>query len=128
MSYSAFIRITDVVFLARILIPRACLLFHGPIESCAETRGADQPAGIIKEARAVEQTQLFGFDVRHAIEWVDEQSARAFVQRERHGVTGEIAPAQVFMDGGKRHFRRAAGFLESLKSRSGDFATQSAGQ
>ena len=56
------------------------------------------------------------------------QAARAIVERERHGVDGEVAAAQVFVDGGGRNDWRLAGLFVTLRPGHADFGAGVAGE
>ena len=70
----------------------------------------------------------FALDIGHAVEGIEEQAAGAFVERERHGVDGEVAAAQIFVDGGGRDDGGLARLLEALGARHADFGAGVAGQ
>ena len=58
----------------------------------------------------MQHAKHFSLDVRDAVERVQQQSAGTGIQRQRHGVDGEVAAAQVFVDGGGSN----AGWLARL--------------
>src|SRR5579859_1127371 len=76
----------------------------------------------------MENADGLGFEIGDAIERIEKKSARSLVQRERHGVDGEIAAAQVFVNGRRHDDGRLAGFFEALGARHADFGTGVAGQ
>ena len=41
------------------------------------------------------------FEIGDAVERIEQQTAGSFVQRERHGVDGEVATAQVLVNRGR---------------------------
>ena len=69
-----------------------------------------------------------GFDVGDAVERIEEKSAGSFIERERHGVDGEVAAAQIFVNGCRHDDGRLAGFLKALGARHADFSAGIAGK
>ena len=69
-----------------------------------------------------------GLDVGHTVERIEQQPARSLVQRQRHGVDGEVAPTKVLMNRGRSNDGRFAGFFMMLGPRHGDFGASVAGQ
>ncbi len=76
----------------------------------------------------MQDTQEFAFDIGHAVEGVGEQAARAGIERQRHGVHGEVAAAHVVINGARRDLHRLARLLVALGARAGDFRAHVAGQ
>src|ERR1035437_8374749 len=62
-----------------------------------------------------------GLDIGHAVEGIEEEAAGSVVQRERHGVDGEVAAAQVIVDSGGRDYGRLARLFKALGARHADF-------
>ncbi len=54
--------------------------------------------------------QLFRSQIRQAVGGIDQQTARAPVERERDRVDGEIPPAQIVLDERGRNLRLYARF------------------
>ena len=91
------------------------------METRGEAGGTDQPRRVLDESVVVQDAEQFGFDIGRAVEWIHQQSARARIQRQGHGIDGEIPPAQVFNEGGGGNHGRLAGFLIVLGARHADF-------
>ena len=50
---------------------------------------------------------MLGFEIGDSVERVHQQSARTWVQGQRHRVYGEVPATQIFVDGVERDFRLA---------------------
>ncbi len=69
-----------------------------------------------------------GFEVGDTVERIQQKSAGSFIERKRHGVDGEVAAAQILVNGGRHHDGGLAGFLEALGAGHADFGAGIAGQ
>ena len=99
-----------------------------PVKARGEAGGPDQPGGIFDKSVVMQNAEKLGFDISSAVERVHQQAARTRIQRQGHGIDGEIPAAQVFDEGGGRNYRRLAGFLVVLEARHADFGPNVAGQ
>src|SRR6185437_4766006 len=89
-------------------------------ETSGEARGPDQARRIFIEGIILEDAQEFGFNISYTIEGVGQQSARTWVERERHRIDGKVAPAHVVIDGTGSDFGRFAWLVISFRARAGD--------
>src|SRR5579859_1241723 len=69
-----------------------------------------------------------GFNVGDTIEGIEKQATGSFIERERHGVDGEVAAAQVLVNGGGGDDGGLAGFLELLGTGHADFGAGVTGE
>ncbi len=99
-----------------------------PVKARREAAGPDQPRGIFDKRVVMQDAEQLGFDIGSAVERIHQQAARARIQRQGHGVDGEIPAAQVFDEGGGRNYRRLARLLVVLDARHADFGAHVAGQ
>ena len=111
----------DVLAFFGRVVARLRALFERPVEARGKARGANQPRGIFEKRIIVQNADDLGLDVGHAVEGIEQQPARSFIQRERHGVDGEVAAAQVLVNGRGRHNGRLARLFEALGARHADF-------
>src|SRR3954462_15344841 len=93
-----------------------------------KTGGADEARGIFQERIIVEDAYKLSFDIGDAIEGIEEQASRSFIERKSHGVDREIAPPQIFVNGGRHHDGRFASLLEFFGARHADFGARVAGE
>src|SRR4029079_598093 len=83
--------------------------------------------GVIERV-VVNGAEFFALDVADAVGGVDQQYQRGFVERKRDGVDGEIAAAQVFVNGGGSNLWARAGLGESLFVRAAHLRRHAAGE
>ncbi len=55
-------------------------LFQFPAKACGKAAGAKQTRRVLKEGIAVQNTYQLGFDVGCAVEWIEQEAARALVE------------------------------------------------
>ena len=82
--------------------------------------------GSSKKMYGLASAQLAVGQIRLPVRGIDQQAARAAVQRQRHRVDREIAPHQVFMDPGGRNLRLAARLRIFLGARIGNRSAHAA--
>ena len=92
-----------------------------PVKARRKAAGPDQPRGIFDKSVVMQDAENLGFNISSAVERVHQQAARARIQRQGHGIDGEIPAAQVFDERGGRNDRRLARFLVVLDARHADF-------
>src|SRR5271166_509127 len=82
----ALVYILDVVVLFGGVVAGLGALFEVPMEARGETRGANQPDRLLKKRVVVENAKDLQLDIGDAVEGVEQQAARAGIQRKCHGV------------------------------------------
>ena len=75
-------------------------MVHLPAQARHDARGANQQGRLFQEAVIRNQAQRPGLDVRGAVHRVHQQTKGALVEGDGHGVDGEVAAAEVFLNGG----------------------------
>src|SRR5262252_8970263 len=98
------------------------------MEPRGETRGANQPRGILNESVVVDDPKQLCFNVCGPIEGIHQQTTRTRVERQRHGVDGEIASSKIFDDGRRSDDRWFPSLLVSLCARHADLSANIARQ
>ncbi len=83
-----------LVFLG-ILESRPGALIQFPPQARHQAGGPEQAGRIFDEPVVANQTQLPGFDVGDAIQRIHQQAVRMLVERQGHGIGGEVAAAQI---------------------------------
>src|ERR1700722_19888363 len=76
----------------------------------------------------MQDANQLGFEIGDPVERIEQESARTFVERQRHRVDGEVAAAQVFVNGGWSDDRWFAGLLKTLGAGHTDFGASIAGK
>jgi hypothetical protein len=71
-------------------------LIELPTEPRYQPRGAEEAGRILDESVVAHQAQLPGFDVRNPVEGIHQQTVRMLVERQGHGIGGEVAAAEIF--------------------------------
>ncbi len=104
----------NVFAFARGIIAGAGALLQLPSKTRGKTRGANQSRRIFQKRVAVQNPDQPRFDISSAVERVEQQAARAIVQRERHRIESKVAAAEIFVDRGRGHQGRFAGLVEDL--------------
>ena len=89
----------DDAFFFGVNVASAGLGVHLPAEAREVARGANQQGWLFKETVIGDQAKGPRLDVRSAVHGVHQQSERAFVERDRHGVDGEVAAAKLLLNG-----------------------------
>ncbi len=84
----------------RIFVASRGPVFPLPAEPAAKPHSPYQPRRILEKAVIARQPKLPCLDIRDAVERVEQQAVGTFIERERHGVGGEIATAKVLYDRG----------------------------
>src|SRR5215472_13647530 len=92
-----------------------------PMKAGGEAGSPNEPRRILEERVVVQNANELGFNVGDAIERIEQEPTRSLVEREGHRVDGEVAAAQVLMNGGRHHYRRLARFFEALRARHAHF-------
>ena len=83
---------------ARIVVLPLGPLVHHEAEAHAKPDQAQQARWLFIKRVGMRGPQLFRGQIRQAVGGVDQQAARAPVERERDGIDGEIPPAQIVLD------------------------------
>ena len=117
MTDRALAHVLDVVVFLRGVVARLGTFFQRVMETGRKPGSADQANRIFEERIVVQNAQDLGFDVGDSVEGIEQQSPRAGIERQRHGVDGEVAAAQVLVDGGRRDGRRLARLVVDLRAR-----------
>ncbi len=107
--------VVDVVAFFGRVVAGLGAFFDRPMKARGKARGADQPRRIFQKRIVVQNADQLGFNIGDAVERIEQQSARTFIQRQRHGVDGEIAAAQIFVNGRWGDDRRLARLLDSAR-------------
>ncbi len=87
----------------RIVVLHLGALFDGETQPHLEAQHPQQADRIVIERIIADRAQLLALQIAHAVVGIEQQAARSRIQRQRDGVDGEIAPAQVLMNGGGPH-------------------------
>src|ERR1700731_2544162 len=93
-----------------------------------EAGGANHARGIFEERIVMQNADNLGLDVGDAVEGIEEQPAGSFIQRERHGVDGEVAATQVVVNGRGGYQGSLARLLKAFGSRHADLSASIARQ
>ena len=118
----------DVVVLFGRFVASFRPLFQLPVETRRKARRPNQAGRIFQEGVIVQHADEFSLHVGRSIERVEQQPPRAGIERKRNRVDGEVAPPQIFVDGGWNDLRRGARFAVDFRARHADFHTHSARQ
>src|SRR4051812_24915574 len=98
------------------------------MKACGEPGGADQARRFFQKGVVVEDADYLALGIGDSVEGVCEQASRTRVQRERHGVDGEIAAAKVFVDGGRSDLWRLARLIVDLGAGHADLGPDISGK
>src|SRR5208282_6394277 len=90
LNHSLFLRILIAGLGARIEVPSKTRPIAG---------SPDQERGFLKKAVVRYQSQGARFNVSRAVQRVHQETVRALIERDSHGVRCKIATAQIFLDG-----------------------------
>ena len=78
-----------------------CILVRSSMlkpEPDLEAQHAQQTDRIVIQRVVADRAQLLALQIAHAVVRIEQQSARSRIQRERDGVDGEVAAAQILVD------------------------------
>src|ERR1039458_226207 len=128
VSDRAFRDVLDVLIFSSGVVALLGALLQRPVETSGKAGSPDQTRGILDERIVVQDPQHLGFDIGDAIEGIEQQSARALIQRQRHGIYGEIAAAQIFLNAGGSDDGRLADLLVVFRAGHADFGADVARQ
>ena len=95
--------------LARVVVLHLGALFDVEAQPHFEAQHTQQADGIVVQSVIADRAQLLALQIADAVVGIEQQAARSRIQRQRDGVDGEIAPAQVFVNRGGFHRRLRAG-------------------
>ena len=84
---------------AGVFVMGAGALVDGVAQPRLEADQAQHARRIVVERIVVNGAQFLALDVADAVGGIDQQSQRGLVERERDGVDGEVAAAQIFVNG-----------------------------
>src|SRR5580704_2901702 len=108
MADGAACDVIDVFTLFRSVISLLSAFFERPVKAGSEAGGTNQARRIFDERIVMQNSQQLRFYVGYAVERIKQQSTRSLIQRERHGVHGEIAATQILLNTGGSYDRRLA--------------------
>ena len=94
----------------------------------AQSHQPQQARGVVVKSIGADGAQFAAFEVRQAIQRVQQQPARGLIERKRNRVAGEIAAAQIFLNGGWRNLRLTAAARVFLLPRHGDLRGGAGGE
>src|SRR5712675_170593 len=89
----------DVPLLLASLVTLLGPLVHLPAEPGHKPCCSNHPGGFFDKAVVAYEPEFAVLNVGHAVEGVHEEAVGAVVERERHGVGGEVPAAEVVEDG-----------------------------
>ena len=114
--------------LACIVVLHLGALFDVVSQPHLEAQQPEQPDRIVVQSIVADRAQLFALQVADAIIRIEQQPARGRVQRERDGINREVAPAQIFMNGGRTDHRFGARLRKFLLARHPNSGVHAAGE
>ena len=88
-------------------------LLDGEAQADLEADEAQQARGVVVEAVGADGAELAAADVGQAVHGVEQQAAGGAVEREGDGVAGEVAAAEIVLNGGGGDLRLGAGFART---------------
>ena len=103
-------------------------LFRGVAHANREPEQAQQARWVVVEAVGADRAQFVSLDIGQPVHRIQQQAARGAVERERDGIAGEVAPAQIVLNGGRGNRRLAAAARILLLARHGNLRGHSAGK
>src|SRR5207249_11425798 len=89
-------------------------LFRLEVKAQAEAKQAVDARGVFHEAAAMEDPKLTARDVRCSIRRIEQQPARIGMERNRHGIGGEVPALEVVKNHGGPSLGREAWFRVCL--------------
>ncbi len=111
--------IFEIVILFCCVKTRLRTFFQSPVKARHQAQGPQHARRLFQECVVLENAEVLGFEIGNAVERIHQESARARIQRQSHGIDGEIAPAQVLVDGLEGHLGLSR-FGIALRARAGN--------